>query len=102
MLMNCWGCLKNARVLMRNEKIPRREGLACPNCHAVPPSGPLWKCTDCGQHFDTFETKATCPHCGASHPNTMCGECRQVAPISAWVAGTYSSAGADVNNPVAR
>lgn len=86
MLLNCWGGLKSARAMIRMEKLPRREGFACPNCGAKPPVGALWKCAQCSQTFDTFETQAVCPHCGAQFPNTMCGECQQMHPIGEWIA----------------
>jgi Zn-dependent protease len=94
MLMSCWSGLKSARALLRSEKLARRFGAACPGCGASPPMGPLWKCTTCGQGFDTFETQAVCPHCGAQYPNTMCVECRQMHPMSEWVAKAFSGVGA--------
>src|SRR5208283_4848958 len=32
MLMNCWGGLRHAQVLLRFAKLPRRQGFACPAC----------------------------------------------------------------------
>jgi len=93
MLLNCWGGLQNARVLLRNEKLPRRAGFACPNCGSAPLVGEHWKCAQCGQAFDTFATGTVCPHCSAQYPNTMCGECRQLRPMSEWAAGAYASQG---------
>ncbi len=90
LLLNCWSGLKAARILIRNEKLPRREGFACPNCGAKPPIGALWQCAQCGQVFDTFASGAACPHCGSQFPNTMCGECQQMRPINDWVAGAYA------------
>jgi Zn-dependent protease len=90
MLMSCWGGLKNARTIIRNEKRPRRAGVACPNCHAAPPMGPIWRCNECGEIFDTFETRAVCPSCGAQHPITMCIDCRQVAPIGDWFVNSHT------------
>ena len=84
MLLNCWGGLQSARVLLRNEKLPRREGFACPNCRSAPLVGDHWKCAQCGQAFDTFATGTVCPHCGAQYPNTTCGECQQMRPMSEW------------------
>src|SRR5207244_10336457 len=57
-LMNCWGGLKQARALSRLAKLPRREGFACPCCKTAPPIGAFWKCVQCGQPFDTFQTQA--------------------------------------------
>jgi len=84
LLLNCWGGLQSARAMIRREKLPRREGFACPNCGAKPPMGALWRCAQCKQLFDTFETRAVCPICGTQFPNTVCGECRQAHAISEW------------------
>ncbi len=103
MLLNCWGGLQSARAMIRIEKLPRREGFACPNCGAKPPIGALWKCAGCGQTFDTFETGTVCPYCGSQFPNTMCGECQQTHPISEWAASanarTGVAAGGFLTNP---
>ena len=39
MLLNCWGGLKSARAMIRMEKLPRREGFACPNCGTTAAGG---------------------------------------------------------------
>jgi Zn-dependent protease len=54
MLMNCWSGLKRARVLVRQEKLPRREGFACPSCRSAPPLGPHWTCSQCSQPSTHF------------------------------------------------
>ncbi len=64
-----------ARVLARVAKLPRRSGFACPSCKQAPIIGPLWRCDKCLQQFDTFATRAVCPHCGAQFPVTRCPEC---------------------------
>ena len=84
MLMNCWGGLRQAQALARFAKLPRREGFACPRCKTAPPLGALWKCGQCGQPFDTFETRAICPHCGAQFPLTQCLDCGDMRPLSEW------------------
>ena len=83
-LLSCWGGFKSARAMVLLEKLPRREGFTCPSCGAHPPIGPLWKCAQCQQTFDTFQSMAICPHCGAQFPNTMCGECQKMSPIGEW------------------
>jgi Zn-dependent protease len=92
MLLNCWGGLQHARGLLKLSKIPRREGFACPSCHAAPPLGEFWKCRQCGQSFDTFVTGASCPACGARFGVTTCLDCRQTRPISEWAVGTVAPA----------
>jgi Zn-dependent protease len=94
MLMSCWNGMKSARSLLRTEKMARRFGAACPGCGASPPLGPLWKCSACGQGFDTFETQAICPRCAAQYPITMCIECHQSFPMNDWIAKAYSGVGA--------
>jgi len=90
MLMNCWSGWKMARILIRQEKLPRREGFACPNCKAKPPLGPHWRCAQCKKTFDTFESGAVCPWCNGQFPNTMCMECHQARPMRDWmVTSTY-------------
>jgi DNA-directed RNA polymerase subunit RPC12/RpoP len=90
MLMNCWSGWKMARILIRQEKLPRREGFACPNCKAKPPLGPHWRCAQCKKTFDTFESGAVCPWCNSQFPNTVCMECRQARPMRDWmVTSTY-------------
>jgi Zn-dependent protease len=85
-LMNCWGGFKQAQALARLAKIPRREGFACPSCHTAPPAGALWRCGKCGQAFDTFQTQATCPHCGTKFNMTQCLDCGTTSPFAAWAA----------------
>ena len=87
MLMNCWSGWKMARVLIRMEKLPRREGYACPSCGAKPPLGAHWRCAQCQKPFDTFESGAACPWCGAQFSNTMCMDCKRSAPVRDWIIG---------------
>jgi Zn-dependent protease len=94
-LLNCWHGLMQARVLARLAKLPRRSGFACPSCRQPPILGPIWRCDHCKQPFDTFETRAVCPHCGAQFPVTRCPECGRTFPWSEWlVAPPPVSAGA--------
>jgi Zn-dependent protease/predicted RNA-binding Zn-ribbon protein involved in translation (DUF1610 family) len=102
MLLTCWGGFQSARAMIRVERLPRRQGFACPNCGANPPTGALWKCAQCKQSFDTFETGAVCPHCGSQFPNTMCGECQKMHPISEWQAAAYARQSAANTGSLAR
>jgi Zn-dependent protease len=86
MLMNCWGGLRHAQALLRFAKLPRRDGFACPRCKTAPPVGNFWKCGQCKQPFDTFQTHAVCPHCGARFAVTKCLDCGVVHPMSEWMA----------------
>jgi Zn-dependent protease len=91
-LMNCWRGLMQARVLAKVAKLPRHGGFACPSCRQAPIVGPLWRCDKCQQQFDTFATRAVCPHCGAQFPVTRCPECGHSHSLSEWVAAAPTSA----------
>ena len=93
MLMNCWNGLKSARAMLRVAKLPRREGFACPSCRTAPPLGTFWKCGNCQQPFDTFETRGVCPHCGAQYATVMCLDCREQRPMNDWVVGAHAQSG---------
>jgi Zn-dependent protease len=93
MLFSCWGGLQQARALLKREKIPRREGFACPSCRTAPPLGAVWKCAKCQQLFDTFASRAVCPNCAAQYPVTTCGDCRRQAPMSEWVVPSVAGIG---------
>jgi Zn-dependent protease len=107
-LLNCWRGLMQARVLSRMAKLPRRSGFACPTCKQAPVLGPVWLCSNCRKAFDTFETHATCPHCGAQFPTTRCLDCGRTHPISEWAAapeppplpGTPSVGGGQTKSPI--
>ena len=85
MLMNCWGGLRHAQALLKLARLPRRIGFACPSCRTAPLLGEKWRCGTCGQPFDTFLTLGVCPHCGAQHPKTICGDCGKWHPINEWI-----------------
>jgi Zn-dependent protease len=90
MLMNCWGGLQHARALLRLAKLPRRDGFLCPACKTAPPAGEYWKCGRCGQAFDTFQTMATCPHCGTQYSSTKCLDCGVQNSIQDWGAAALT------------
>jgi Zn-dependent protease len=85
-LMNCWRGLQQARALSRLAKLPRRMGYACPVCRSAPPLGAYWKCSQCAQPFDTFQTQAVCPHCAARFAVTACLDCGRGNSMSDWTA----------------
>jgi Zn-dependent protease len=91
--MNCWNGLKSARAMLRLAKLPRREGFACPSCRTAPPLGPYWRCGNCQQGFDTFETRGVCSHCGAQYATVMCLDCREQRPLNEWVVGAHADLG---------
>jgi Zn-dependent protease len=91
MLMNCWSGLRHAQALLRFAKLPRRDGFACPACKPAPPVGDLWKCGQCAQAFDTFQTRGVCPHCAALYGVTRCLDCGELRPMSDWIAPAPAS-----------
>jgi len=93
MLLNCWSGLRHAQDLLRFAKLPRRQGFACPSCRTAPPLGAYWRCAQCGQAFDTFETGAICPHCAARFAATMCLDCQEMRPFEQWVVGGLTGVG---------
>jgi DNA-directed RNA polymerase subunit RPC12/RpoP len=90
MLLNCWGGLQHARALLKLAKLPRRDGFSCPTCNTAPPVGEFWKCGKCGQAFDTFQTHAACPHCGAQYAQTKCLDCGRLHPMNDWMVSSVT------------
>ena len=86
LLMNCWNGLQHARALLKLAKLPRREGFLCPSCKTAPLVGAFWRCDNCKQGFDTFWTRGACPHCAHQHERTICIDCQEVSPMTAWAA----------------
>jgi Zn-dependent protease len=91
--MNCWNGLKSARAMLQAAKLPRRPRFACPSCRTAPPLGPFWRCGNCQQPFDTFETRGVCPHCGARYTTATCLDCREQRPLEEWVVGAHPAMG---------
>jgi Zn-dependent protease len=92
MLMNCWRGLQQSRSLLRLAKLPRRDGFACPRCNAAPPTGDFWKCANCARPFDTFQSGAVCPYCGAQFAMTGCLDCGGMHPLGKWIAPALAAA----------
>ena len=84
MVWNCWAGMKQAFVLLKMAKIPRRENFSCPTCNSSPPLGAYWRCGKCGNGFDTFASGAACPHCAAQYPETRCFDCGRAHPMNQW------------------
>ena len=90
MLLNCWGGLKQSRVMLRLAKLPRRNGFSCPWCKSAPPMGNFWTCLECRQMFDIFETQAGCPHCALRFASIGCLDCGRSHPLSDWLAPAFA------------
>jgi Zn-dependent protease len=91
-LMNCWSGLQQAKSLANFAKLPRRPEFVCPTCKASPPIGEHWRCGRCSQPFDTFQTGAVCPHCGARFDVTRCLDCGALHPMHEWSGSTIVNA----------
>ncbi|HKD61374.1 MAG TPA: site-2 protease family protein [Terracidiphilus sp.] len=91
--INCWNGFKTAQALRKLEKIPRRQGFACPSCHTSPPVGSFWRCNNCSAQFDTFQTGGVCPQCSARFEKTTCMDCHQQSPIQEWQPGYVPGVG---------
>jgi Zn-dependent protease len=88
MIMNCWGGFKHAQMLLHSAKLPRRDGFTCPTCHNSPPVGAYWRCAQCSQPFDPFESSAVCPYCRAQYPTTQCLDCGRQHPLHEWASAS--------------
>jgi Zn-dependent protease len=84
-LANCWGGLRQARMLARSVAALPRAGYACPRCRAAPPAGAFWQCGRCQSRFDVFESLGACPKCGAQFAVSPCFACGEVRPLSEWI-----------------
>ena len=84
LLANCWRGLQEARRMLEIAKLPRREGFACPSCHAAPPYGDFWRCPQCEQPFDPFSDGGRCP-CSARLATAACLLCGATHPTGEWV-----------------
>lgn len=83
-LMNCWSGWQQARALGQLAAAPRRLGLACPHCRAVPPMGSYWGCGRCRVAFDIFATRGVCPNCGTIFNDSRCLECGKISPLQSF------------------
>ena len=84
-LLNCWQGLRQALAMARVDDAPVRFGFACPACHTAPRAGKFWGCGHCHTAFDTFETRAQCPKCGATFGSTRCQTCGNSFPLMDWI-----------------
>lgn len=74
------------RIVWSLDENDRRPGIACPACGVAPRIGTQWACgpDGCGAPFDTFETRARCPRCGAQFTWTWCPSCGKASAHRAW------------------
>lgn len=87
LFMNCWSSFKYARAQMQFDQLPRRLGFACPSCLKPPPIGAYWRCGQCQQGFDTFQTGGVCPNCSSAYSVAVCMDCHRGYPMGEWAKG---------------
>lgn len=58
-------------------------GIRCPQCEWTPRTKNLWSC-NCGNHWNTFDTRGLCPVCGYQWEMTGCLQCGAVSPHEEW------------------
>lgn len=78
---------RNDRGIVGFVHLPeRRRDVACPACGFAPFVGLQWTCSPdgCGGAFDTFATRARCPHCDAQFAWTACPACGKISAHQAW------------------
>jgi Zn-dependent protease len=85
---SCWSGFKQAQALSHLANLPRRTGYTCPTCKSSPPIGEYWKCSNCGQAFDTFATGSVCPRCSTRFDTTRCLDCGRQHPLAEWMGQT--------------
>lgn len=102
LLLNCWGGLQHARVLSKMAKLPRHLGFSCPWCKMSPPIGQFWRCGNCGQPFDTFQTQAVCPSCATRFDVTRCMDCGHLNPMRQWSVPTTITVNYELPTPAPR
>lgn len=83
-LLSSWSGLKQARILMKLGKLPRRAGYACPNCGEPPLQGPFWRCDACRQTYDPFDSAGACPHCASPTHGCPCVDCGVAHDLNEW------------------
>ncbi|PTY03191.1 peptidase M50 [Opitutaceae bacterium EW11] len=80
-------CLANfryAQALLRLERAPKHDDLACPTCHVSPPSGPVFLCGRCGTAYDPFDRHGVCPQCGTAVGGVTCPNCQTHHTLQEW------------------
>lgn len=83
-LSRAWSGFQEAGSLRKLEKLPRRAGFKCPECHASPPLGEFWVCPACRGTFDAFARDSVCPHCQAALGQITCPDCLKARAQRAW------------------
>jgi predicted RNA-binding Zn-ribbon protein involved in translation (DUF1610 family) len=86
-IMRSAAAFKQAQALIQLQKMPRIEGLTCPNCGEKPFAGDVWGCGNCKELFNPFDAGDTCPNCGKKHEKVTCPFCREQSEAERWRMG---------------
>ena len=78
------GCAVCWFYVFNHLRTTRRHEYRCPVCGWVPFVIRAWKCKQCGQVWDSFETAGACPRCGHEHEETACLRCKRISPNRDW------------------
>lgn len=73
-----------AYISARLFRSPYLRTVSCPECGWVPVGIAWWRCEDCGESFDTFETGARCPSCKRTWEHTQCPACMARSSHQRW------------------
>ncbi len=82
--MHSAAAFQMSKHALHMERLPRHGDCACPACFAAPPKGLFWRCDECGQYFDTFDSRGMCPACGMWYLQTRCIACGETHHVDRW------------------
>lgn len=81
----CWLGFRQARAMAKFFSQPRHDTVACPRCGGRPVRAKIWRCGNCQQDFDAFETQGVCPGCNQRILDVPCLECGRASPMAGWL-----------------
>src|SRR4051812_14762465 len=93
LFQQCLAGFRISKTMLTIERLPKHPEFACPRCRQAPPVAPVWLCPKCGQRFDAFLTRGTCPHCQSALPVIACVNCRTAHPLEQWTTPSATQAG---------
>jgi Zn-dependent protease len=93
LFQQCLAGFRISKTMLAIDRLPKHPEFACPRCHQAPPAASVWLCPKCGQRFDAFLTRGTCPHCQSVLPAIACVNCRTAHPLEQWATPSATQAG---------
>jgi Zn-dependent protease len=82
---NCLASFKQAKLVRKLERLPRRREYVCESCESSPPIGNFWRCPHCGQAVDLFVRQGACTECGRLIDVIPCVDCGTTHSFVEWV-----------------